>query len=184
MGSKEYGDEAAIYEIANAEPGNHNEEDSMLIVERCIIEGKLYMAIPEGFALMPPEIAELKYPSENRPDITYSDEEGTTTVNFTLTKDKLANDGIEAAMEYLQRVVAKMHPSSETISSGVIEGELRIGHFDFISPAIDGGIYNLVFVFPLDGQFMLGTFNCMHLDMAAWLAPASQMVSSIRIAKG
>jgi len=78
----------------------------------------------------------------------------------------------------------KMNPSGKIISSSVIEAETRIGHFDFVSPAIDGEIYNLMFVFSLDGQFILGTFNCMHFDMACWLEVAGQMLRSIRVVKG
>ncbi|MCL1810053.1 MAG: hypothetical protein FWG42_09865 [Clostridiales bacterium] len=182
MSKKEYGDEEFICEIVGAEQENQGEEDSIVLGERCIIEGRLYMLIPEDFVMMPPEIAEIKYPSESRPDITYTDSEGTTTISFILTRDKLKSEDIEAAMEYLQKVFTRVHPARGILSSDIIEGELRVGHFDFISPAIDGEIYNLVFIFSLDGRLAFGAFSCLHLDMATWLETAVQIASTVRIA--
>jgi len=195
LGNREYGDEAAIYEMAIMESRRKEAEipndikNGYVIIddkhipfsERNIIEGKLYMTIPEGFVLMPLEAAEVKYPNKNRPTIIYTNETGSVTVNFSLTPDELDNEDVEDACEYLQQVITKMHPSSEIISSTVIEGDARIGIFDFVIPALDDEIYNLMFIFPLDGQFILGTFNCSHSEMAGWQDIANQMIQSIRI---
>ena len=192
---QQYGDESFIHAMARIESEEQDKtvpndikngyvvirDENIPFSEREIIEGRLYMTIPSDFGLMPPELARVKYPSENRPDIIFSDEEGAISINFSLTGDKLQNEDIEDAKDYLQQVVLKMNPSSRILSSEIIEDETRIGYFDFISPAIDGEIYNLMFIFSLDGQFILGTFNCMDMDKAQWLEIAVQMIHSIRI---
>jgi len=192
---QQYGDESFIHAMARIESEEQDKtvpndikngyvvirDENIPFSEREIIEGRLYMTIPSDFGLMPPELARVKYPSENRPDIIFSDEEGAISINFSLTGDKLQNEDIEDAKDYLQQVVLKMNPSSRILTSEIIEDETRIGYFDFISPAIDGEIYNLMFIFSLDGQFILGTFNCMDMDKAQWLEIAVQMIHSIRI---
>jgi len=156
-------------------------DENIPFSEREIIEGRLYMTIPSDYEIMPPELAGVKYPGENRPDISFSDEEGEISINFSLTGDNLQNEDVEEAKDYLQQVVIKMNPSSRILSSEIIEEQTRIGYFGFISPAIDGDIYNLIFIFSLEGQLILGTFNCTDMDKAKWLEIAEQMVQSIRI---
>jgi hypothetical protein len=193
-----YGDEELVSAMAQMEqedqidqiPNDINngyiviEETRISFDEREIIDGKLYMTIPSDFELMPLELAKFKYPNENRPDIIFTNEEGSININFALTGDDLKNEEVEDAKNYLQEVMSKMNPSSKIISNSVIEEETRIGYFDFISPAIDGEIYNLMFLFSLDGEFVLGTFNCMDFDMAGWLEIAGQMIRSIRVIQG
>jgi hypothetical protein len=97
------------------------EETRISFSEREIIDGKLYMIIPSDFELMLPELAKFKYPNENRPDIIFTNEEGSININFALTGDDLKNEEVEDAKNYLQEVMSKMNPSSKIISSSVIE---------------------------------------------------------------
>jgi len=159
------------------------DEKRVMFSERCLIDGKLYMTIPSDFMLMPPVLAKVKYPSANRPDIIYSDHEGAMSINITLTKGRLENEGVEEAKSAMIEAITRLDPSREIVFDEIIEGEARIGYFDFVSGGLDGEIYNLAFLFSLDGQFVVGTFNCIHLDMAKWLDVAEQMVRSIRVVK-
>ena len=98
--------------------------------------------------------------------------------------DKLENEDVKDAMECLQQVIIKMNPSCEIISSAIVEAETMVGHFDFISPVIDGSMYNLMFIFSLDGKFALGSFNCTRFDMENWLEIAAQMLNRARVVQG
>ena len=194
----QYGDEAFIYEMAQRKSQTPEVEivndinDGYIVInderipfsEREIIKKRLYMTIPSAFALMSTELAKFKYPDTNRPNIIFTNEEGSININFSLTKDKLENEWVEEARDFLQEVIIKMNPSCEIISSGIIDGETRIGYFDFVSPTIDGEVYNLMFLFALDGQFVLGTFNCTKADMNDWVEIAGQMVRSMRVIGG
>jgi len=193
-----YGDEEFIYDIAAKNSQNQSDEiqnnikNGYIIIdnkrinfsEREVIKDRLIMTIPSDFELMPQELAEFKYPSKNRPHIIFTDVEGEININFTLTTDKLENEGIEDAKEYLKQVIIKMNPSSRIKKNDVIEEDLRIGYFDYVSPAIDSDIYNLIFIFSLDKQLILGAFNSLHLDMAKWQEAAIQMVRSLRVIDG
>lgn len=190
----QYGDEKYIYAMALMEAEDRNEDipndinngyvviedNSIPFNERVIIEKRLYMIIPADFELMPIEIAEIKYPNEGRPDIIFSNEDGSININFKLIEDKLKARDVKTVKDLLQQEMVEKNTECKMVSSAVIEGDTRIGYFDFISPAFDGDIYNLMFLFPLDEQIVLGSFNCMHFDMAGWLEIAVQMLRSIR----
>ena len=194
--SHQYGDEDFIYEMARKKLPEQDDDiqndinDGYVVIrgsnipfdEREIIENRLFMTVPTEFALLPQELAKTKYPNENRPDIIFSNEIGSINITFSLTGDPLKDDDVKGTGEHLQQIIIKMNPSCGIISSEVIEENVRIGYFDFISPAIDGEIYNLMFIFSLEGEFILGTFNCMHQDMNNWQEIAIQMLGSIRAA--
>ena len=204
MDVKQYGDEVFIYRMAQKNTPGHEEGEGaseeqapndinngyamidgnrVEFSERAIIGDKVFMTLPDEFEPMPPEAVMFKYQKGNRPNIIFTDAKATVNICFTDTKDKLEGEDIEEAKEYLERVTATMNPSSKIMSSSVIEGETRIGFFDFISVAVDCDVYNLMFLFSLDGQFILGAFNCVRMVMDKWLDIAKQMVQSIRVCR-
>jgi hypothetical protein len=194
----QHGDEAFIYAKAQQEAQSRDdkiqndikngyiimEDKHVPFSEREIIAGMLYMTMPSAFLLMPEELVKLKYLGEKGPDNIYTNEEGSINISFSFTGDMLKSEEIEEAKDSLQQVIVKMTPSGKIISSAIIEGEIRIGHFDFISPAVDGEVYNLMFLFSLYERFVLGTFNCMRSDMSGWQEAVGQMLHSIRNAAG
>jgi hypothetical protein len=188
-----YGDEKFIYRLTQetSETQENDIKNGFAIIddvriafcEREIVKDKLFMTIPVDFELMSTEMAKIKYPNENRPQIIYTDEEGAITVNFTLMDAELTDEEITEASQALQQVIQRTNPLVKIISNNVITANgISIGHFDFVSPAIDDDVYNKMFIFPIDGQFTLGSFNCLHIDMVRWIDIVEQMLFSIRLA--
>jgi len=115
----EYGDEEFIYAMAQMEKHDQDDEipndinngyvvieDTRIPFSECaIIKDRLYMTIPADFELMPLELAKVKYPNENRPHITFTNKDGSININYTLTKDKLKNEDVEEAKDYMQQVI-------------------------------------------------------------------------------
>lgn len=155
-------------------------EERIPFGRKAVFDGKMSVIIPETFELMPEETAAVKYPSAERPDFIYTNEE--TTVNFSLAhKDgKAANEDIPGVKDMIQEFVAKMHPASAVIDSEVIEvSGKNIAYFDFVAPAIDTEVYNMMFVFSLEGRLAIGSFNCPIDDMEDWKPVFVQMMQSI-----
>jgi len=74
----------------------------------------------------------------------------------------------------------KSHPEIKVSESAMITvDKLNIAYFDFIIPAADTGVYNLLYVFSLKGTLMMGTFNCLEKDMEDWQDIFFQMMHSI-----
>lgn len=65
--------------------------ETVVFREREILQGRLWMRMPEQFELLGKELARLKYPSENRPDIIYSDPAATINVSFSYKQDRLSD---------------------------------------------------------------------------------------------
>ena len=195
-----YGDEAFIYAMARMEEEQGSDEPEDVIIndinngfvtiddieipfrERAIIENKLYMTIPSDYVLMPQELANIKYPSENKPDIIFMNEDGLINISFKLIGIKLDNKDVETVTDLTRQGIVDGNPACKIISSAIIDEELQIGYFDFVSPVGDSMIYNLMFLFALEENIVLGSFNCVYYDRAMWLEIAVQTLRSIRAA--
>jgi hypothetical protein len=188
----EYDDESFIYAMAlrqlletkiNNDITNGYIEigDECIIFEvSCIIDEWLYMMIPADFFIMPTELAKLMYPNENRPDLIYTNEKGSINLTFTLGDGALNSRDLKLTLEYLQRLIADTNPSCKLISSDIIDMKPKVAYFDYISPAIDGDIYNLAFLFSRGDKHLLGSFNCNRTVMDDWSEIAKQMLLTIR----
>lgn len=190
--SKIFGDERFIYhmEMVDNPPHENNILDGYIImneekipfVRRDVYNGRLSFILPEAFAIMPKELAEIKYPSIQRPDEIYSNNE--TTVNFTvsLKNDTATNEDIPNAKDAIQQAVMRVYAASKVIDSETIEvADLNIAFFDFVTPAIDMDVYNMLFFFSLDDRIMLGSFNCPQEDMDVWKPVVTQILESVEV---
>lgn len=192
---KQYGDEDFIYLIKEEEEIKVEQEHINQITDGYIIiddekifmentpvsEDEFSMTLPVVFEPMDQSLAKIKYPSENRPDFILSNPETTITANFSHKRDLLDDDEVEEFKNIIQESIMKMYPSSKVIESNTIEVDgHKIAYFDFITPAIDSEIYNLMFFFSLKGRLLMGAFNCLKLDMFDWKDIFLQMLHSIQ----
>jgi hypothetical protein len=191
---KVYGDEHFIYlmDIEDNPPHENNILDGYIISNdekvpfkrRLIYNSRVSVIMPESFVIMPKELAQMKYPSMQRPDEIYTNNE--TTINFTVShkNDKASNEDIPYAKDAIQKAVMRIHAASRVIDSETIEASgLNIAYFDFATPALDMDIYNVLFFFSLDGRIMLGSFNCPQHDMDVWKPVVAQMLESVELSK-
>ena len=82
--------------------------------------------------------------------------------------------------EYMIEVLEQAHPSAKWLETGMLEiQEKNIGFIEVITPAIDGDIFNLMFFAALDGQTLIGTFNCMEEELESWQPVAKAMVETL-----
>jgi len=107
-----------------------------------------------------------------------------TSSSSALIAIGLDNKDVATVKDLMQQGIVEGNSTCESISSSVIELEIKIGCFSFSSLAGDSKLYNLMFLFSLDDQIVLGSFNCMHYDMDGWLEITGQMLRSIRVVQG
>lgn len=60
-----------------------------------LIKGTLYAPLPRTFRLLMKQEASIKYPSEHRPSLIYSNDTGTVSLAFHYTPDPVPNGDIE-----------------------------------------------------------------------------------------
>ena len=150
------------------------------VISQSVLEGKMLIRMPNVFSIMPEELASLKYPSERRPNLIYTDETSTINLALNMTDYHLTEAEVEEFQEYMIEVLEQAHPSAKWLETGMMEiQEKNIGFIEVITPAIDGDIFNLMFFAALDGQTLIGTFNCMEEELENWRPVARSMVETL-----
>lgn len=153
------------------------------VIDQAILEGKINLRMPKLFSIMLPELASFKYPSERRPTIIYTDESTTINLAFNMTTHSISDTEVAEFQEEMIDILEQAQPSAEWLDTDVIEiNDKTIGFLEVITPAIDGDIFNLMFFASIDGQALIGTFNCMDEDFETWRPIARAMMGTLQFA--
>lgn len=157
------------------------DEQEIAVMEQQVLEGKITLRMPKLFSIMSAELASLKYPSERRPTIIYTDESSTINLAFNLTTHDLADAGVTDFQETMIDVLEQAQPAAEWFDTDVITiHDKTVGFIEVITPAIDGDIFNLMFFVSINEQALIGTFNCLEEDIETWRPIARAMMSSMQ----
>ncbi|WP_055149425.1 hypothetical protein [Jiulongibacter sediminis] len=151
---------------------------------KLLLNDKVELKVPKDFDIMSEELMQLKYPSERRPTLVYSNESGGINVALNLTQSPASQQLIPVYKDNFVRTFKNLYPSAEWKDSGVktIDGR-KVGYLELITPAIDTEIYNLMFFTDLDGQLLLCTFNCTRKSIEEWTPTAKEIMNSLKIKK-
>lgn len=151
---------------------------------RLLAKETITMMLPKDFVPMSPEIARMKYPSEQRPETILTDETGTVNLMFQYMEGEENNATIESFRNQIFGMMKRVNPGIKEKEIGVVEaGEKQIAYVEFSSPAIDGKLYNLMFYLAVKGQPLMGSFNCQTKEMKYWREAALEMMQSIEMAE-
>ncbi|MCL2152155.1 MAG: hypothetical protein FWH57_04220 [Oscillospiraceae bacterium] len=193
MDNGNFGDEQFIYCIGmQSKPVHVNsfsdgyiiiDDEKLEIKRRRVLNKQISVIMPEKFVVLEKELAELKYPTSDRPNEIYTNYD--TTINFSLShrNETASNEDIPEIKDMLQDIILRMYPTSKTKDSAVIDvSGLTIAYFDFSTAAIDMDVYNATFVFSLGGRLVLGAFNCPQENADDWKLVFIQMLQSIELA--
>ena len=149
---------------------------------KLLLNEKVELKVPKDFEIMNDEMMKLKYPSERRPTLVYTNKSGGINVALNLTKNKANQDLIAPYKDNFVTTFKNMYPSAEWKESGVKEiNGRKVGFLELITPAIDTKIYNLMFFTDLDGQLLLCTFNCTEKSIKEWEPTAKEIMKSLKI---
>jgi hypothetical protein len=154
------------------------------LTNQTVLDGRVELKIPSDFTLMTPEIINLKYPSQNRPNVVYTNTTGGSNVAFSWTTNKAQREIIPQYKNVIKQSFQSKYPKAEWISDGVLEiNGQSVGYLELITPALDTPIYNLLFFTDLDGKLLLCTFNCTVRFQKEWEPVAKEIMNSLLIKK-
>lgn len=124
--------------------------------KKSLLSDKVELKIPRDFQMMSEEMMKIKYPSERRPTLIYTDETGGINVALNLTQNKASQDLVPAYKDNFVQMFKNMYPSADWKDNGIkeINGK-KVGYLELVTPAIDTEIYNLMFFTDLDGKLLL-----------------------------
>ncbi|WP_342559071.1 hypothetical protein [Metasolibacillus sp. FSL K6-0083] len=146
-----------------------------------LLNSSMTLRMPASFFEMSKELAALKYPSEHRPNIIFTDETTTVNLAFSHTTMELMDDEVEQFRDEMVEGMEEMQPNAQWLDSGTsIIQEKPISYFSVITPAIDGRLFNLMFFCALNNYAFIGTFNCLEGDFDTWQPIALGIIDSIQ----
>ena len=192
-GQKNYGDEDFIYEMSEESEQPQPEiniadgyvimgEEKIIFDRRFLLDKKFSIIMPEEFKPMPKNLADIKYPSINRPEFIYTNEKTTVNFSFTHRAEETSNEEIPEVRDVVQPIAMRMFPASDVIESDTLDANGRnISYYDYIAPALDMDIYTLVFLFSLEERVVLGGLNCPSDEIDDWKPIFLQMLGSLEV---
>lgn len=146
-----------------------------------ILPQKVDIYIPKSFSIMSEEMAKIKYPSEERPTIIYTNESGSINIGLKIAKSNTTDSQIKDYTDVIKKSYKNLYPSAQWFDSGVkkVDGK-NVGYLELLTPAIDTEIYNLIYLTELDGKLLLLTFNCTKEKMNDWKPIAKNIMASLQ----
>lgn len=156
-------------------------DDLIPLEKRVILDGQMEVSVPKFFKQMPLAQARFKYPSEHRPEVIYTSEDGTVNITFNRTETALAVEELPDFVEQMGDILRSVQPIRNWMGTQVMVNRsgLSIGIIRFIAAGVDTNLYNEILLFVHAGQVMMSTFNCMESDMEVWMPVAENTIQSL-----
>ncbi|MNP02398.1 hypothetical protein D3C76_942510 [compost metagenome] len=151
-----------------------------------LLDGKLSMILPKSFQVMNPQEVAIKYPSEHRPSLIYTNETGSINLTFNGLDHPLTDEGLADLTEEMSHMLRFNLPIREWKGSGVREnarGE-RMGYAMYISSGLNANLYNEMGFAILEGKTLLCSFNCTEHEMKTWAPLFQSMMDSLQVNQG
>ncbi|MBG9795702.1 hypothetical protein ABD76_25875 [Paenibacillus dendritiformis] len=178
------------------------EKESIEFTVMEVIPGQVAFRVPASFTEMPEAYAKIKYPSERRPKLIYTNDTLTVNVTVNPTANRLFDDEMEVYQAELLKLLKRMQPNASWLSDGVFalgevepegqhpqewpvqtdqQGKKRVGYYEFIAPGMDGNMYNLTFFMAWEEKGLFFGVNCMEKEMKLWRPIAHGMMASLQV---
>ena len=136
------------------------------------------LKIPDEFTIMKQELINLKYPSENRPSIVYTNDDGTINVNIKMTDTKLENNKVEETVKQTENLFKNIDENVEI--NFFTRNNYNLGEIKFLSGTIDKtSIYNHMLMFSINGKMTVISFNCLETQLDEWREVGEFIIKSI-----
>ena len=149
--------------------------------ETPLFHEKMTILLPATFVDMPQKIARIKYPSEQRTQISKTELLGSTNFAFNLFDKAIKPAQMKSAADGMKSILKKVNPANIFYESGTEPlGETMLSWFEFKGHGIDTQIYYIMFLPSIGGKLLHGIFNCAVADMEAWKEAAFQVIRSIQ----
>lgn len=150
--------------------------------KKTLLNNKIELKVPKEFKVMSEDMMVIKYPSQNRPKLVYTNGTGGINVAVSLSQSEASQEMIPSFVDDFVAVFENAYPSADWKGKGVntINGK-EVGYLELVTPALDTKIYNLMFFTDLDGKLLICTFNCVKKSMGEWKSTAKEIMNSLKV---
>ena len=152
------------------------------LVRRIVLTGKVQVLLPKSFNQMTSEMLAAKYPASNRPTLVYTNEDGSINFAFNHTVNQVTDDKLPEVLPAFVQQFNSIYPQIRWFKKEMekVNGKSFIV-MEFITPAVDTRIYNLMYITELEGKMLMCSFNCMESQKSEWESKAKQALNSVEI---
>ena len=141
----------------------------MKMERKDIPELKLSIEIPQTLTPMPDDMAKIKYPSENRPQVIYGDERGKASLGITAGRNALPAAQLDMAKDATLKMLTNFKPQAEPVT---VDGH-KAWLITFRSQAPDTEILNMLLITSQNEKAVQVSFN-MTKDLVAQYQEAAK----------
>lgn len=165
-------------EYNTLENGIYIKDELVHFAETILLENKVRIMLPDTFIDLPASIAQIKYPSSERPQVIKTSLDTKVNITFSLIEQSFKSAYIRDTLEQFRQIIKKVNPAFVFWDLTVKE-KGNIGWFDYKSYGMDEQIYNIIYAAPIENKLLYGVFNCPYRDMMEWKDVAHRMLLSI-----
>jgi hypothetical protein len=144
-----------------------------------VLDKRVSLNMPTSFSEMSKAEVKAKYPANSRPTEVYTNAETTVNFAFNYTVNKIAENQLDAFAQQMKQMLAQFSPK---ISKVKVNGQQAV-LFDFVTPAADTEIHNLMLAMSVDGRLLLTTFNTTKEEASQWLEVGRESLLSVQVNK-
>lgn len=144
--------------------------------------GEFSMMLPVFFDMMKKPTVVLKYGVEYCPDFVYTNEEMDINITFSFLDGKQIGTDILKVQQELEQDIKEMD-SNITIEKEIFntKQELPIIQFVFPLQIQNDTILEVIFLFLINCNWVVGTFHCPFTQKRDWINIVKQMLLSIQL---
>jgi hypothetical protein len=146
-----------------------------------VLSGSGTILMPDNFEMMDSGLLALKYPNAAaRPSEVYTNAEGTINIALNHTQNGATDDDLPEVKKAME---AQFNRAPFSFVSGEIKeiNEKSFVVLEFVSPAVDTRIYNLMAIGSLEDRLVMITFNCTEKDRQGWESVGKKIINSINL---
>lgn len=176
----EYRRRARKEKYSTLETGMYIKNELIQFENNKLFRKKLSISLPATFVNMPPNLAKLKYASEQRPQIIKTSLDTTVNLGMSMLDVEIPTEMISQLRNQTREALKRLNPSFPFYESGMEIKNVPLGWFEFKSFGLDSDVYNLMFITRIEGKMVHGIFNCNYKDALEWRDAARQMMYSIK----
>ena len=176
----EYRRRARKEKFSSLETGMYIKDELVTFSEIPLFNDQFTIMLPDSFVDMPSEIAKIKYPSEQRPQIIKTSMDTTINFAFNLFNVVIEEGQVQEITTQFKNVIASVNPAYVFYHFAVEKKSRIIGWFDFKSYCVDANVYNFVYLTAVRNKLLHGMFSCLYKDALEWQDVLPQIMKSIR----
>jgi len=131
-----------------------------------LFDEQLYVNMPESFQEMSQDRIDALYPYEVKQEIILESTQTGSFCTFSLFEDQgIMDSQVEYAIHSAFKIVTRLYPSCLLKEDQIMScAEAPCGWFAFKTIAAEGALYNVMYIFPVNGHMMFGTMGCRMED--------------------